>query len=122
MDSVDPVTSEDFVGAGFEDSSGAVEVAVALHASQGDGGLPGASLRRKAKGLERDFQVRGDPTDGLGGLDADPDHVPSRQTRERPGSSNSDWERWMSAHASRIAVTISGTRPSSVSPRNFTVR
>src|SRR5881409_244858 len=93
MDSVDPVTSEDFVGAGFEDSSDAVEVAVALHASQGNMGLPGASLRRKAKGLERGFEVRGDPTDGLGAPDADPDHLHPRETRERSGSSNGDLER-----------------------------
>src|SRR5438093_294440 len=56
-------------------------------------GLPRAPLRREAQGLERGFEVRGDPTDGLGAFDADPDHVHPRETRERPGSSNGDWER-----------------------------
>src|SRR2546426_1627343 len=93
VDSVDPVTSEDFVATGLEDSSDAVEIAVAFYASQGDMGLPGASLRREAEGLERGFDVRGDSTDRLGALDADPDHVHPGETRERPGSSNRDWER-----------------------------
>src|SRR3989442_12738210 len=56
-------------------------------------GLPRAPLRREAHGLERGLEVPGDPTDGLGALDADPDHVHPRETRECPGPSNGDWER-----------------------------
>src|SRR5881398_1963433 len=38
-------------------------------------------------------RVPSDPTDRLGALDADPDHVHPRETRERPGPSDGDWER-----------------------------
>src|SRR2546430_13242821 len=93
VDSVDSVTPKDLVPAGLEGASDAVEIAVAFHPSQGDMSLPRAPLRREAQGLERGLEVPGDPTDGLGALDADPDHVHPRETRERPRPPNGDWER-----------------------------
>src|SRR2546422_8815808 len=93
VDSVDSVTPEDLVTAGLEDRSYAIEGTGAFHPSPGDMGLPRAPLCREAQGLERGFEVRGDPTDGLGAFAPDPDHRHPRETRGCPASSNGDWGR-----------------------------
>src|SRR2546425_134577 len=56
-------------------------------------GLPRAPFRGESERLERGVQRRGGPANRLGSLDADPDDVHPRETRERPGPADGDPER-----------------------------
>src|SRR2546428_717281 len=93
VDAIDPVVPEDVVAVGLQETPNAVEIPVPVHPSQGHMGLARSSLRGESEGLERGVQRRGGPADRLGPVDADPDDVHSRETRERPGLPHRDLER-----------------------------
>src|SRR2546425_7054092 len=93
IDATRSVVPKDFVAVDLQKPSDAVETPMPFHPSQGHMIPPRASFRGESERLERRVQGRGGPADRLGPVDADPDDVHSRETRECSGPPNGDLER-----------------------------